>query len=87
MYIKNEKLNYRFLFITYLNSVQRDQWERINGYSFRPCKNSPETVSNVPHIGIDIIRAVCPTVCEIFTHSAPLMVDWDEWDQRVTELM
>ena len=56
-----------FLCITYLISVQHDQWERIDGYSFRPCTNSPETVRNAPHIGIDIIRAVCPTVCEIFT--------------------
>jgi len=67
LYNKNEKLSYMFIRHTYLISVQHNQWERINGYSFRPCTNSPEIVRNVPHIGIDIIRAVCPTVCEIFT--------------------
>lgn len=64
---KNEKLNYTFLCIIYLIPVQHNQWERINGYSLRPCKNSPEIVRNVLHIRGVIIRAVCPTVCEIFT--------------------
>jgi hypothetical protein len=66
LYNKNEELNYAFLYIIYLIPVQSNQWEIISGYSFRPCTNSPEIVRKVPHIGGVIVRAVCPTVYEIF---------------------
>jgi hypothetical protein len=62
-------------------------WERVNGYSLRLSTNRPETVRNVHHIGGVLYGRFAPLSGKPSPHSAPLMEDQDEWDQKVTELM
>jgi hypothetical protein len=72
-----------------LISVQRDKWESIDAYFFSPFyKQGPDIVRNVSHtVGVSV-QAVCPTLsAKSSPHGAPPMVDWDEWEQRVIQLM